>query len=166
MSAAHDAPCSAGLLAFRRRGDLIEVFLVHPGGPLWRNKERHAWSIPKGEVEPNEPLLAAAQREFSEETGQRIDVRESIALTPRKSAKGKLVHAWAIEAECDAQAVRSNCFAMEWPPRSGRLQRFPEVDRAAWFDLETARDRLHAYLAPLLDELQSLIERGEAGTDR
>jgi predicted NUDIX family NTP pyrophosphohydrolase len=144
---------SAGLLPYRWRESGLQVMLVHPGGPFWAGKDAHAWSVAKGEVEPGEDLLAAARREFREETGLDLS-REAIALAPVWQTGGKLVHAWAIEAEVDASAVVSNTFPLEWPPRSGRLQQFPEVDRAAWFDLAEACDKIHKGQIPLLDDLR------------
>jgi predicted NUDIX family NTP pyrophosphohydrolase len=132
---------SAGLLLYRRTASGIEVFLVHPGGPFWAKKDAGAWSIPKGEYLPGEDPLAAARREFAEETGIVLD-GEAVDLGSVKQAGGKIVRAWAIEGDCDAGAIRSNTFALEWPPRSGRQQEFPEVDRAAWFDLETAEEKI------------------------
>jgi len=143
---------SAGLLLFRRKPAGMEVFLVHPGGPFWAKKDQGAWSIPKGEFAEGEDALAAARREFEEEIGQAIEGR-FIALTPRRQRSGKVVHAWAVEADLDADAIRSNTFEIEWPPRSGRKQAFPEVDRAAWFDLDEARARILQGQAPMLDEL-------------
>src|SRR4051794_22581642 len=125
---------SAGLLLYRRRAGAVEVFLVHPGGPFWAKKDAGAWSIPKGEAEPGDDLLAVARREFLEETGQSIDGSFE-PLAPIRQAGGKHVQAFALEADCDAEAIESNLFEMEWPPRSGRMQSFPEVDRAAWLDL-------------------------------
>jgi predicted NUDIX family NTP pyrophosphohydrolase len=153
------ARTSAGLLLYRRRDGGIEVFLVHPGGPLWARKDRRAWSIAKGECEPGEEPLAAARREFAEETGLEPD-GHFVALTPRRQAGGKVVHAWAIEGDCDPAAIRSNTFALEWPPRSGRMRTFPEIDRAAWFPLAEARDKLHAGQVGLLDELVGLLGEG------
>jgi predicted NUDIX family NTP pyrophosphohydrolase len=132
---------SAGLLLYRRTASGIEVFLVHPGGPFWAKKDAGAWSIPKGEYLPGEDPLAAARREFAEETGIVLD-GEAVDLGSVKQAGGKIVRAWAIEGDCDAGAIRSNTFALEWPPRSGRQQEFPEVDRAAWFDLDTAEEKI------------------------
>jgi predicted NUDIX family NTP pyrophosphohydrolase len=132
---------SAGLLLYRRTASGIEVFLVHPGGPFWAKKDAGAWSIPKGEYLPGEDPLAAARREFAEETGIVLD-GEAVDLGSVKQAGGKIVRAWAIEGDFDAGAIRSNTFALEWPPRSGRQQEFPEVDRAAWFDLETAQEKI------------------------
>jgi len=147
---------TAGLLLYRRRRGRIEVFLVHPGGPFWRNKDDAAWSIPKGEYDPPEAPLAAAKREVAEETGFEID-GDFLELTPRKQPGGKTVFAWAIERDVDAAAIRSNTFAMEWPPRSGRTQEFPEVDRAAWFDLPTARRKIHKGQVAILDELEERL---------
>jgi predicted NUDIX family NTP pyrophosphohydrolase len=151
---------SAGLLLFRRR-EGPEVFLVHPGGPFWAKKEAGAWSIPKGEFTPPEDPLEAAKREFQEETSLAVEGK-FMALTPIKQPSGKIIHAWAVEAECDPMAVRSNTFTLEWPPHSGRRQEFPEVDRAAWFSLEAARDKIIRGQAPFLDELRQWL----AGPDR
>ena len=151
------AKTSAGLLLYRRRGGDLQVFLVHPGGPFWTKKDAGAWSIPKGEATAEESLLAAAQREFQEETGLSVsgDFR---ALTPVRQPSGKVVHAWAVEADCDAGAVRSNSFEMEWPPRSGRKQAFPEIDRAEWFDLPSARAKITKGQLGLLDQLARLLD--------
>jgi predicted NUDIX family NTP pyrophosphohydrolase len=132
---------SAGLLLYRHTPGGIEVFLVHPGGPFWAKKDAGAWSIPKGEYVPGEDPLDAARREFAEETGI-VPEGEFVELGVVKQAGGKIVAAWAFEGDCDADAIRSNTFTMERPPRSGRQQEFPEVDRAAWFDLETAREKI------------------------
>ena len=131
---------SAGLLPYRRRDERVEVFLVHPGGPFWANKDIHAWSVAKGEVEPDEELLQAAHREFAEETGLTLE-GPTIALGPARQASGKLVHVWAIEADIDPSRIRSNTFPLEWPPRSGQIREFPEVDRAAWFSVTEARSK-------------------------
>jgi predicted NUDIX family NTP pyrophosphohydrolase len=145
---------SAGLLLFRRAPGGIEVFLVHPGGPFWAKKDAGAWSIPKGEYVQGEDPLDAARREFAEETGIVPD-GELVELGVVKQAGGKIVTAWAFEGDCDADAVHSNIFAMEWPPRSGRQQEFPEVDRAQWFDLETAEEKI---LKGQLDFIRRLRE--------
>lgn len=151
---------SAGLLAYRVRDGALEVFLVHPGGPFWKNKDAGAWSIPKGEFDAPEAPLAAARREFAEETGVALD-GPFHALPPCRQKGGKIVHAFAVRAEVDAAAVRSNAFTMEWPPRSGRTQSFPEVDRAAWFAIEEAAVRINAGQRPLLDGLRRALA-GEA----
>lgn len=150
------ARTSAGLLPYRRRGARVEVFLVHPGGPLWANRDEHAWSIAKGEVEPGEGLLDAARREFAEETGLACD-GPALALEPCRQKGGKVVHAWAVEAELDPSAIRSNGFSMEWPPRSGRMREFPEVDRAAWIELAAARRKIHKGQVALLDALEARL---------
>jgi predicted NUDIX family NTP pyrophosphohydrolase len=147
---------SAGLLIYRRRGDELEVFLVHPGGPYWKNKDEGAWSIPKGEFAADEDPLAAARRELQEETG--FSVAGPFAeLSPIKQRGGKTVRAWLVEADFDATAIRSNTFAMEWPPRSGKMQEFPEVDHADWFDLESAARKIIEGQRAFLDELRSLV---------
>ena len=147
---------SAGLLLYRRRGEL-EVFLVHPGGPFWAKKDAGAWSIPKGEINEGEDPLQAARREFLEETGFAID-GEYRALDPAKQAGGKVVQGWAIEADCDCASLRSNQFSMEWPPGSGKTQEFPEVDRAAWFTIPEARKKILAGQIGLIDQLVCLLE--------
>jgi predicted NUDIX family NTP pyrophosphohydrolase len=146
------ATVSAGLLPYRWRADQLEVFLVHPGGPFWANKDDGAWSIAKGELAPDETPLAAARREFEEETGLAV-AGDVIALAPVRQAGGKLVHAFAIEADPDPAAIRSNRFTMEWPPRSGERREFPEIDRAGWFGLEAARRKLLRSQLPLLQDL-------------
>ena len=128
---------SAGILLFRRRPGGVEVLLVHPGGPFWAKKDEGAWSIPKGEAEPGEDLLAVARREFREETGAALE-GAVLDLGGVKQKGGKTVVAWAAEGDFDPASLTSNTFAMEWPPRSGKRAEFPEVDRAAWFDLATA----------------------------
>jgi predicted NUDIX family NTP pyrophosphohydrolase len=143
---------SAALLVYKRSKVGIEVFLVHPGGPFWAKKDLGAWSIPKGEFGDDEDSLAAAKREFLEEVGQRVD-GAFIALTAVKQRGGKVVHAWAVEGEVDAAALNSNLFEMEWPPRSGRSARFPEVDRGAWFPVAEALRRIVPGQAPILEEL-------------
>jgi predicted NUDIX family NTP pyrophosphohydrolase len=147
---------SAGLLLFRRRVDVLEVFLVHPGGPLWSRKDDGAWSIPKGEVEPEEDALTAARREVEEETGARPS-GTFLALSPIRQTGGKIVHVWAIESEFDPAALKSNLFEMEWPPKSGNRRSFPEVDRAAWFDLATAASKILPSQAIVLQHLQERL---------
>lgn len=143
---------SAGILAYRLRPDGPEFFLVHPGGPFWKNKDDGAWSIPKGEIDPDEEPLSAAQREFAEETGLAIGGTFT-PLTPVKIASGKVIEAWAIEHDLDASAIKSNTFEIEWPPRSGKRQAFPEVDRAAWFSISAARRKIIKSQVTLLTEL-------------
>ena len=143
---------SAGLLFYRTKGAATEVFLVHPGGPFWKNKDAGAWSIPKGEFEDNEEPLEAAKREFREETGLAA-TGEFLPLHPVRQPSGKVVYAWAQESSFDAEVVRSNSFSMEWPHGSGRIAEFPEVDRAAWFPIETAKEKILKGQMPFLDEL-------------
>ena len=141
---------SAGVLAWRRRPGGPEFLLVHPGGPYWAKKDAEGWSIPKGLVEPQEDGWAAARREFREELG--LDVAgEPEPLTP-VTANGKVVHAWLVEADLDVAEITSNTFEIEWPPRSGRRQSFPEVDRAGWFDAATAAVKIHKGQRPILAE--------------
>jgi len=147
---------SAGVLLWRRRDGAVEVMLVHPGGPLWSKKDAGAWSIPKGEFEPGETAEAVAMREFKEETGFSCE-GELVPLAPCRQPGGKTVLAFALEGDCDAAAARSNLFSMEWPPRSGRMREFPEVDRAAWFGLEEAARRITPGQRPLLDELERML---------
>ena len=136
------AKFSAGMLLFRQGASGLEVFLVHPGGPFWAKKDLGAWSLPKGEYDGSEDPLQAAVREFEEETGFRLEVDDALPLGELKQAGGKVVTAWALEKDVDASLVRSNTFEMEWPPRSGRRQTFPEVDRAEWFPVDVAREKL------------------------
>ena len=145
---------SAGILPFRKKEGRVEVFLVHMGGPYWRNKTR-AWSIVKGEVEEGEEPFAAALREFHEETGQRIE-GEFIDLGEVKTSN-KTVHAWAVEAEPSTK-IRSNTFTIEWPPRSGREAQFPEIDEAAWFSTDEAREKIVQSQIPLLERLEQLVK--------
>jgi predicted NUDIX family NTP pyrophosphohydrolase len=147
---------SAGLLMYRRRGGALEVFLVHPGGPFWARKDTGAWSIPKGELDRTEEPLAVARREFTEETGFRAE-GDVQPLAPITQAGGKVVHAFALEGDADPAALQSNTFSIEWPPRSGRQQAFPEVDRAAWFSLDVARQKINPAQAALLDELEATL---------
>jgi len=149
---------SAGILAYRRTPQL-EVLLAHPGGPYWRSKDVGAWSIPKGLVESGD-ILACAKREFEEETGLTVE-GASVQLTPVKQKSGKIVHAFAVEADVNLAAFRSNEFEMEWPPHSGKMQRFPEVDRIAWFDLPTARKKILPGQRPFLVELEKVVVNSE-----
>jgi predicted NUDIX family NTP pyrophosphohydrolase len=146
---------SAGIVLHRTRNGTIEVFLVHPGGPLWKNKDAGAWSIPKGEFAEGEDALAAARREFEEETGASID-GHFVALAPIRQRGGKVVHAWAVEGDVALAQLVSNTFTIEWPPKSGKMQSFPEVDRYAWLPLDEARSKINEAQRALLDELASL----------
>ena len=143
---------SAGILAYRRRDGAVEVFLVHPGGPFWKNKDAGAWTIPKGEFSDEELPLVAAQREFAEETGGTVEGTFH-ALPPRKMRSGKTIHAWAVEAEIDPAKLSSNTFSIEWPPRSGKKQVYPEVDRAAWFPAAEALRKINKGQAPLITQV-------------
>jgi predicted NUDIX family NTP pyrophosphohydrolase len=143
---------SAGILLFRH-GDGLEVLLVHPGGPYFARRDAGAWGIPKGLYEPGEEPLACARREFAEELGTRCPDGPVLELGEIRQRNGKRVTAWALEGNLDTGAITSNTFTIEWPPRSGRMQEFPEVDRAAWFGVEAARDKLLAAQVPLLDRL-------------
>ena len=143
---------SAGLLLYRRKNQTLEVFLVHPGGPFWAKKDQGAWSIPKGEYSAPEEPLAAARREFQEETGFAIE-GDFVGLGTIRQAGGKLVSAWALEGDCDPAALISNLTQIEWPPRSGKIIEIPEVDRGAWFSLQEARDRLLQSQTTFLDRL-------------
>jgi predicted NUDIX family NTP pyrophosphohydrolase len=144
---------SAGILLYRIAGGGPEVLLVHPGGPFWARKDAGSWSIPKGEYGDGEEPQACALREFEEETGVGLPPGELLELGSVKQKGGKVVTAWAAEGDLDADSVRSNTFTMEWPPRSGRTAEFPEIDRAGWFGVEEAREKLVAAQAGLVDRL-------------
>ncbi len=144
---------SAGLLLYRFRENRLEVFLVHPGGPYWARKDSGSWSIPKGEYEGDEDPLAAAKREFLEETGCEPGKGPFIAMTAAKQKGGKTVMAWAFQGDCDPSSIRSNTFSMEWPPHSGKKAEFPEVDRAAWFTIDKAREKILQGQIGLLEQL-------------
>jgi predicted NUDIX family NTP pyrophosphohydrolase len=144
---------SAGILLYRLRGERLEVLLVHPGGPFWAKKDLGAWSIPKGEHDAEEEALACALREFEEETGTAPSPGDLTDLGSVRQKSGKVVQAWALEGDLDADTIRSNTFTMEWPPRSGRQSEFPEVDRAAWFGVAEARERINPAQAAFLDRL-------------
>jgi predicted NUDIX family NTP pyrophosphohydrolase len=141
---------------YREASDGIEVFLVHPGGPMWAKKDDGAWSIPKGELEADEDPLAAARREFTEETGF-APSGEMLPLTPLRQPSSKFVYAWAVRSDFDPAALRSCTFSMEWPPKSGRSAEFPEVDRAAWFPLDAARVKILQGQVGFLDELEAKL---------
>lgn len=149
---------SAGILLYRRPNGEPEVLLVHPGGPYWENKDLGAWSIPKGEYDDAEDPRACALREFEEELGARPPAGELAALGTAKQSGGKVVTAWAVEGDLDPEGARSNTFTLEWPPRSGVMREFPEVDRADWFTFDDARRRINPAQAVFLDRL-----RGELG---
>jgi predicted NUDIX family NTP pyrophosphohydrolase len=151
---------SAAILVYRRTQGGPEVFLVHPGGPFWAKKDVGAWSIPKGEFDESEEGLAAAKREFVEEVGQSIN-GDFVALTPVRQKGGKIIHTWAVEGEVDETRIKSNEFEMEWPPRSGRRARFPEVDRGQWFLVPEARRRLLSSQVPIIDELAARLGAGD-----
>lgn len=162
MEALTMAKMSAGMLPFREAGGRLEVFLVHPGGPFWAKKDEGAWSIAKGELEEGEDPLLAAKREFEEETGYSAG-GEAIALEPLRQAGGKMVYAWAVRGDFDPAGVKSNNFSMEWPPKSGKYREFPEIDRAEWFEIETARKKILQGQAGFLDQLvKKLGEKGLA----
>lgn len=150
-------PPSAGILLFRRRGRVTEVLLIKPGGPYWRNKDAGAWMIPKGTVEPGEQAAEAALREFEEETGTRLR-SVPFALATVRQAGGKLVHAFAVEGDLDPATIRSNDFELEWPPRSGRVQRFPEVVEARWMSLADAGAMMLRSQLPLLEALDAKLK--------
>lgn len=147
---------SAGILMYRLDNGFLEVLIVHPGGPLWSKKDEGVWSIPKGEFLPGEDPLEHARREFEEELGSPV-TGEFIRLKPVRQSGGKLVHAFAVEGDLDTDTIVSNTFSMEWPPRSGRMQDFPEIDRAEWCDVATAHKRLNPAQTAFLDELAKKI---------
>jgi predicted NUDIX family NTP pyrophosphohydrolase len=158
---ASDSPArhgrSAGLVVHRRGDCGLEVLLVHPGGPFWSNRDEGAWSIPKGEYGPQEDPLAAARREFEEELGVAPPEGEPLDLGEVRQKSGKRVHAWGLPGDLDAASIISNSFTLEWPPRSGRSQDFPEVDRAEWFSLVEARAKINPAQVELLDRLSELV---------
>jgi predicted NUDIX family NTP pyrophosphohydrolase len=150
---------SAGILLFRRSTGALEVLLVHPGGPFWANKDEHAWSIPKGECLPDEALVATARREMAEETGVHIG-GDLLPLGELVQPSGKVVHVWAAEQDFDPASLSSNTFQLEWPPRSGKLREFPEVDRAGWFTVEAARRKLLEGQVDFIHRLRTLLAPG------
>jgi predicted NUDIX family NTP pyrophosphohydrolase len=147
---------SAGILLYRERNNEYEVFLIHPGGPLWKNKEKHAWSIPKGEFDNTEKAIEAALREFKEETGYEL-AGEFVELTPVKQHSGKIVFAFAQEKDLDETKITSNLFEMEWPPKSGKTKHFPEADKAGWFEIEEAKEKIFKGQENLLYELEDIL---------
>ena len=150
---------SAGILLYRLRPAGPEVLLGHMGGPFWSAKDDGGWSIPKGEHGPDEDPLAVAQREFEEELGSSVPTQELVPLGALRVTSGKVLAVWAAEGDLDAAAAQSNTFTMEWPPRSGRVQEFPEIDRAAWFGLDEARSKLVKGQVPFLDRLRDDVVR-------
>jgi predicted NUDIX family NTP pyrophosphohydrolase len=153
------ARTSAGILLYRLRPAGLEVLLGHMGGPFWAKKDDGGWSIPKGEHGPDEEPFAVARREFEEELGSPVPAQEFVPLGTLRVTSGKVLAVWAAEGDLDAAATRSNTFELEWPPRSGRLQEFPEIDRAAWFPLDGARSKLVKGQVPVLDRLQEELAR-------
>ena len=147
---------AAGILLYRKKGSSLEIFLIHPGGPFWANKDESAWSIPKGEFLENEDPLTAAKREFQEETGFPVE-GPFVSIGSIKQSSGKVVQAWACEGDLDASAIQSNSFRLEWPPRSGKYQDFPEADRAEWFSFDVARKKILKVQMPFLQNLERLL---------
>jgi len=147
---------SAGILAYRKGVSGLEVFLMHPGGPYWKNKDLGAWSIPKGEIADNEDEEEAAKREFEEETGMKINTN-LIPLKPIRQKNGKTVVAWAVNQDIDPSGIVSNLFEIEWPPKSGKHQQFPEMDRAEWFPVSVAKEKVVAGQAALIEELEEIL---------
>jgi len=151
---------SAGILLWRRRDDVLEVLLGHPGGPFFAKKDAGAWGVLKGEMEPGEEPIEVARREFVEETGHALPEGPAIELGEIRQKGGKLVVAWAVEGDLDPAAATSNTFEMEWPPRSGRTRSFPEIDRVAWFDMAAARTAINPAQAPFLDRMEAALRAG------
>ncbi|MDB5193440.1 MAG: hydrolase [Segetibacter sp.] len=151
----HSMKQSAGILAYNFNNQQLRVLLVHPGGPFYKNKDAGAWSIPKGEYEAGENPLTVAMREFEEETGNVIEAKEFIALAPVKIKSGKVITAFALEADFDNCFIASNNFEMEWPPRSGKMQTFPEVDKAEWFLITEAKEKINPGQIAMITELES-----------
>jgi len=148
---------SAGILMYRVRNKIPEVLLVHPGGPFWKNKDAGAWSIPKGEFNDDEEPLQAALREFEEETGFAVKKSPYIPLTPITQKSGKQVLAWAIKGNVNTSEIKSNLFDLEWPPKSGKKQQFPEIDKAAWFAIPHAKEKINPAQIALIDELAAIL---------
>ncbi|HEY3401770.1 MAG TPA: NUDIX domain-containing protein [Ohtaekwangia sp.] len=149
---------TAGVLVYRIRNREPEFLLAHPGGPFWAKKDLEAWSIPKGEFDDTEDPLSAAKREFEEEMGSAV-TGQFVPLKPLKSSSGKIIYAYAVESEFDVSTVTSNTFPLEWPPKSGKIQHFPEVDRAAWFPMREAAEKINTSQAPFLQEVKEMLER-------
>lgn len=153
---------SVGILLWRERGGGLEVLLGHPGGPYFAGKDADHWTVLKGEVQPGEDLMVVARREFEEETGHQPPDGPMIELGDIRQRSGKRVLAWAVEGDLDPETAESNTFEMEWPPRSGRVREYPEIDRVAWFDLSEARVKIKAAQAPFLDRLEQMVADGSA----
>lgn len=147
---------SAGLILYRIKDDVIEILLVHPGGPFWQKKDLGSWSIPKGEVEDGEEMLKAAFRETEEETGVNFEGNHPLTLNPVKQKSGKIIYAFALKADVNVGNIKSNLFEMEWPPRSGKKQSFPEVDRAEWFPIEEAKKKIVPGQIPIIEQLEQI----------
>jgi predicted NUDIX family NTP pyrophosphohydrolase len=158
------AKTSAGILLYRRSEGFVEVLLVHPGGPFWKKRDAGSWSIPKGECGPNEEPLGVAKREFEEETSFKVD-GEFHSLKPLKQPGGKIVYAWLLEGDLDASSIKSNMFSMEWPPRSGKEQEFPEVDRADWFKIDRAKEKILKGQVGFLDQLLEILGENAVSVD-
>ena len=154
---------SAGVLLYRFVDKVLQVFLVHPGGPFWAKKDEGVWSIPKGEFDDNEDPLVAAKREFQEETSIFIE-GEFLPLTPVRTRSGKLVYPFALEQDVDETKIESNTFLMEWPPKSGKQKAIPEVDKAAWFEIETSKKKINPGQLPVIEELVSLLHQNNLNT--
>lgn len=159
MGTSRSGKLSAGILLYRGEGARAEVLLVHPGGPFWAKKDEAAWSIPKGLVDEGEDVLAAARREFEEETGMKPE-GPARPLGAFKQPSGKIVHAWAVRGDFAPETLKSNAFEMEWPPKSGKRQSFPEVDRAAWFDRDTAMRKIVKGQQEIIRAFFGISERG------
>lgn len=151
---------SAGILLYRLTNQILEVLIVHPGGPFWAKKDIGAWSVPKGEFGEEENPLDAAKREFEEEMGEQIS-GDFIEMTPIKQNSGKTVYAFAIERDFDVNKIKSNTFKIEWPPKSGKQQEFPEIDKGEWFDYSTSKQKINEYQAAIIDELAIKLKLSE-----
>ena len=149
---------SAGILLYRIKNNILEIMLVHPGGPFYVKKDTGVWSIPKGEFEDDEEALTAAKREFEEEVGKAVTAKKFIELAPVKSKSNKTVFAFAAQQDFDTTLIKSNLCMVDWPPRSGKKIEIPEVDKAAWFDIETAKEKILTYQLPLIEELNSKVK--------
>ena len=149
---------SAGILLYKIKNNEPFFFLVHPGGPFWKKKELHAWSIPKGEIENNEDPFRTALREFYEETGKQMAPNKAIPLSPIQQKGGKTVYAWAIEGDLDPNDIKSNTLQMEWPPKTGKIIEFPEVDKAGWFNISEAKNKINPAQYALIEELVDLLK--------